>query len=63
MLEQENAAKNATVTEESEVLYMDDDDDDDDYDDDEIRLVSNSNFDVEDRSEEAKIQNSIKIIR
>ncbi|XP_075501483.1 protein WVD2-like 7 isoform X2 [Primulina tabacum] len=54
LLEQENAAKNATVAEESEVGYMDDNDDD------ETRLVSNSNFEVEDKSVEAKIQNSTK---
>ncbi|XP_073046919.1 uncharacterized protein [Primulina eburnea] len=54
LLEQENAAKNATVAEESEVGYMDDNDDD------KTRLVSNSNFEVEDKSVEAKIQNSNK---
>ncbi|XP_073019062.1 uncharacterized protein [Primulina eburnea] len=54
LLEQENAAKKATVSEESEAGYMDDNDDD------EKRMVLNSNFEVEEKSEETKTQNSNK---
>ncbi|XP_075515191.1 uncharacterized protein LOC142549870 isoform X3 [Primulina tabacum] len=51
LLEQENAAKNATVSEESEAGYIDDNADD------EKRMVLNSNFEVEEKLEETKIQN------